>query len=351
MQAVGDAADVNDQENVDNAVAIFRKASGSSVDGKQREAGSLKSSVPTDSEQAKKPRPTVQTAEAHLQSPKHQKSPKGRSQSPKSPKSPKSEKHMDPTTEEKMFEKLLAVQNDKELLEDRIQVMALQNNSLEWEIEEKGMQIENLVKETTTLKGAFLRMKSDCLNLRAELGAVNAQNERHFDQLQQAIARSEHERIVKEYELQLQAQANEYAAKLQEQFGEDGLKLHEMMQTMTPRPNWRRSGASKQILVDCNIFSRTDTSASSVDKLLQGFMDVAERLSKAEEELAVLHGTEKDEAASYGWSGLQVTPSIITCMGMGSDVPEFLRYNGQVRNLKVFTRECEICEHACVSSA
>ena len=260
-----------------------------------------------------------------------------------SPSSPKSKKAQGPTAEEKMFEKLLDMQKEKIKAEDMMQEMALQTNSLEWELEAKGTEIEQLVTETTELKGSFLRMKADCLNLRADLGVVNKHNDRHFNQLQMAISRHEHERIVAEYESQLAAQEDKTSRLLSDALGEDGRKIDEMVKSMTPRPNWRRTGATKQILVDCSIFARTDTSAMSVDKLLQGYVKVQRELTEAQAKLTQYEETEEDPSSnnSSGWSGMTVTGSVITCMGIGNDVPAFLRYNGQVRNLKMRKGEAE----------
>jgi hypothetical protein len=149
---------------------------------------------------------------------------------------------------------------------------------------------------------------------------------------------------VKEYELELANLDEKYKELIEEKLGkEDGFKLQEMMHTMTPRPNWRRTGAVKQILVDCSIFSRTDTSAQSVEKLLQGFISQSQMLSVLQARVAELEGHKEDPAqhAMSGWSWLEVTNSYITCMGLGEDVPMFLRYNGQVRNLKMRKGDAE----------
>ena len=268
----------------------------------------------------------------------------GASSRASSPSSPKSRKKQEgPTAEEKMFEKLLEMQKEKEKAEDRMEEMAVQTNTMEWELEAKFSENEQLLRETTELKGSFLRMKSDCMDLRAALSDMSAQNDRHFNQLQNAVSKHEHEHIVQEYEKQLAAQEDKTARLLHETFGEDGAKIDEVMKTMTPRPNWRRTGATKQILMDCSIFARTDSSAEGVDKLLHGYMETQRKLTQAQARVKELEGEEDDESTDglVGWSGMQVTASTITCMGMGSDVPLFLRYNGQVRNQKMRKGEAE----------
>ena len=59
---------------------------------------------------------------------------------------------------------------------------------------------------------------------------------------QHAVSNQEHERVIKEYGMQLQKQAGGLRKVLEEKLGnEDGLKLHEMMENMPPMPNWRRT--------------------------------------------------------------------------------------------------------------
>jgi len=260
--------------------------------------------------------------------------------SPLSQKSPVARK--DPTTEETLFAKILEMQKEKERLEQLNEELELQNNTMEWELESKSTEYEQMIKQTTELKGSFLRMKSDCMDLRAELVVAHAHNEKHFNQLQQAVSKQEHEQVVKEYEMQLQKQAEGFRELLEEKLGnEDGFKVHEMMQNMTPRPNWRRTGASKQILVGCSVFPRYDSSAEGVDKLLQGFVAQTAKLNTMQVRLDELEGKDEEEVVETSWAGMQVTNSVITCMGTGEDVPPLLRFNGQVRNLKMRKGDAE----------
>ncbi len=262
--------------------------------------------------------------------------------SPTSLASPNSTASDAPTKEETLYAKILEIQKEKERLQHANEELELQNNAMGWELEAKLGENEQLIKQATELKGSFLRMKSDCMDLRAELVVVNAQSEKMFDQLQLSISRQEHEQVLKEYEMQLQKQSESFRELLEEKYGdEDGVKLHEMAQSMTPRPHWRRTGTSKQILASCSIFPRHDSSAEIVDKLLNGFSAQTAKLHTLQARIEELEGKKGAEAESSFFAGMQVTNSWITCMGMGEDVPPLLRFNGQVPNLKMRKGDAE----------
>jgi hypothetical protein len=244
--------------------------------------------------------------------------------------------------EEKYAEKIRALQNEKLGMEEIMQELALQNNTYIWDLEEKSSENTKLYQEAAQLKASFLRIKSDCMDARAEAAFVNTLNERNFHQLQSSITRSEHERVVQEYEGQLAAQHEKFSRMMEEHHGDGGKKVADAMKTMTPRPTWRRTGLSKQILVDCSVFPRTMSSAESVDKLLQGFSSLQTNFTNLKVKLAELEGAEEKVAdESHSWGGMKVTNSIITCMGLSEDVPEFLRFSGQVRNLKMRKGDAE----------
>ena len=162
------------------------------------------------------------------------------------------------------------------------------------------------------LKGEFLRIKHENFDLRNELNVANMHNDQHFEQLQHAVSRSEHDNVVSEYKMQLDALAREHSLQLTDKFGDDGPKLDELMKTMTPRPKWRRTGASKQILVDCGVFARTDSSSTAVEKLIQGFMDVSEKLTSANVELARLKEAQLPHAASSQHPGASLVFQVST---------------------------------------
>jgi hypothetical protein len=272
--------------------------------------------------------------------------PEARQSSPssqKSPTSPKSTASNAPTKEETLFAQILELQKEKERLEHVNEELELQNTTMGWELEAKLGENEQLTKQSTELRGSFLRMKSDCMDLRAELVVVNAHSEKMFDQLQLTVSRQEHEQVLKEYEMQLQKQSESFRELLEEKYGdEDGVKLHEMAQSMTPRPNWRRTGTSKQILASCSIIPRHDSSSESVDKLLNGFSAQAAKLHTLQARMQELEGKKTEEEAEPSFfASMQVTNSWITCMGMGEDVPPLLRFNGQVPNLKMRKGDAE----------
>ena len=235
-----------------------------------------------------------------------------RSSSSKSPRGGKS-------AEKLMLAKVLDLKEKIAALEEQVQELAAQNNQLQDELERRGEELESEARNAVELKGEFLRIKHENFDLRNELEVANKHNDQHFEQLQHAVSRSEHDNVVSEYKMQLDALAREHSLQLTDKFGEDGPKLDELMKTMTPRPKWRRTGTSKQLLVDCGVFARTDSSSAAVEKLIRGLMDVSDKLTSANVELAQLKGDDavdkQNSMAIKGWSGMQVTPTVITCMG------------------------------------
>ena len=334
--------DGDDDEEADNTIAVHVGSGGG-----QTEGGGGRSLDETETAAVRGlPSPSSPESLSHRSQSPAAKSPQAtspyklrRSSSSTSPRGGKS-------AEKLMLAKVLDLKEKIAALEEQVQELVAQNNQLQDELERRGEELESEARNAVELKGEFLRIKHENFDLKNELNVANKHNDQHFEQLQHAVSRSEHDNVVSEYKMQLDALAREHSLQLTDKFGEDGPKLDELMKTMTPRPKWRRTGTSKQLLVDCGVFARTDSSSAAVEKLIQGLMDVSDKLTSANVELAQLKGDDavdkQNSMAIKGWSGMQVTPTVITCMGAGDDIPLFLRYNGQVRNLKMTKGKAEL---------
>ena len=142
------------------------------------------------------------------------------------------------SAEKLMLAKVLDLQEKIVALEEQVKELVAQNNQLQDELERRGEELESEARNAVELKGEFLRIKHENFDLRNELEVANKHNDQHFEQLQHAVSRSEHDNVVSEYKMQLDALAREHSLQLTDKFGEDGPKLD-----ATSSPKTSRSSA------------------------------------------------------------------------------------------------------------